>query len=111
VAYKAFAKESGWPDDLRPRAVQILNLLASHGMPLTRKQIAEKIGMPWKGSRKSLHSNDKEGSYLANLQARGLVIKLGKIANTNCGRGSGVSLYTLGPKALSILQQRASNEQ
>ena len=76
-AYKRFARQHGWPDDLRPRAVQILDLLYEQG-PQTRYQIARAIGMPWKGSRKSLVSNDPEGSYLAHLMKRGLVVRLGR---------------------------------
>ena len=75
VAFQKFAERNGWPADLRPRAVQILTLLYEQG-PKTRREIADAIGMPWKGSRKSLVSNDPEGSYLANLVARGLVVQL-----------------------------------
>lgn len=93
VAFRAYALEHGWPAGLRPRAVQILELLHRDG-PKTRRQIAEALGMPWKGSRKSLVSNDPEGSYLAHLMARGLVVSLGRVVR---GRGKGRSchLYSL----------------
>lgn len=71
LSYQRYAERNGWPSDLRPRAVQILNLLAHAGVPLNRRQIADGIGMEWKGSRKSLVSNDPEGSYLAH-RASGL---------------------------------------
>ena len=87
MAFRKYACDAGWPEDLRPRAVQILNLLYHEG-PKTRKEIAAAIGMPWKGSRKSLHSNDREGSYLAHLIARGLVVCLGRCVR---GRGKGLS--------------------
>jgi len=92
-AYREFAIKSGWPEDLRPRAVQILNTLWKNG-PQTRKQLAAAIGMPWKGSRKSLHSNDPEGSYLAHLIKRGLVIALGRIVRGK-GRGFSTQLYSI----------------
>lgn len=93
LAFRQFAAESGWPEDLRPRAVQILDLLAIRG-PMTRREIAEAIGMPWKGSRKSLTSNDAEGSYLAHLMARGLVVSLGRVVR-GVGSGKSVQLYSL----------------
>jgi hypothetical protein len=75
--FREYAAASGWPSDLRPRHVQILDALYVHG-PHTRRQLCERLGMPWKGSRKSLVSNDPEGSYLAHLQARGLVLRTTK---------------------------------
>lgn len=75
VGHARYAR--GWPEDLRHRAVQILDLLYARG-PMTRREIAEALGMPWKGSSKSLVSNDPEGTYLAHLQARGLVVRLGR---------------------------------
>lgn len=93
ASFRRRAREAGWPEDLRPRAVQILEVLYQRG-PMTRRQIAEAIGMPWKGSRKSLASNDPQGSYLAHLQARGLVVRLGRVVK---GKGSGhsVNLYAV----------------
>jgi hypothetical protein len=60
--------------------VQILDALAERG-PMTKAQIAEAIGMPWRGrpSRRILKSRDQEGSYLAHLVKRGLVIQLGRV--------------------------------
>jgi hypothetical protein len=95
LAYNEFARKHGWPDDLRPRAVQICDLLYERG-PHTRSQIAAAVGMPWKGSRKSLVSNDPEGSYLAHLQARGLVVQLPRVVKGR-GRGKSVHLYAIAP--------------
>lgn len=97
LAYDKFASRHGWPADLRPRAVQILDLLYQKG-PHTRRQIADAIGMPWKGTRKSLVSNDPEGSYLAHLIARGLVVA-SKRAHRVHGQGSGKScnVYSIAP--------------
>jgi len=96
-AFRAFARRRGWPEDLRPRAVQILDVLYEQG-PMTRRKIAEEIGMPWKGSRKSLLSNDPEGSYLAHLIARGFVVVV-KRANrvTGQGRGKSTDVYSIPP--------------
>lgn len=94
-AFVEFGARQGWPGIHRPRAVQILNLLYERG-PHTRQQICAAIGMPWKGSRKSLCSNDPEGSYLAHLMARGLVVQLpGRQRTQNRGlrKGSGTSVY------------------
>lgn len=95
LAFRRFALDSGWPEDLRPRAVQILNLLYDNG-PMTRRQLSDAMGMVWKGSRKSLVSNDPEGSYLAHLVNRGLVVNLGKVVK---GKGSGYSVckYAIPP--------------
>ena len=97
------AREMGWPEDLRWRSVQILEALHTRG-PMTRREIAEAIGMPWKGSRKSLVSNDPEGSYLAHLQARGLVIRLGRVVR---GKGSG---YSTNLYSLALHVQKAGKE-
>lgn len=91
--YRDRAIQAGWPADLRFRAVQILNTLWERG-PMTRREIADAIGMPWKGSRKSLVSNDPEGSYLAHLMARGLVVCLGRQVRGE-GKGRSVNLYSL----------------
>jgi hypothetical protein len=85
--------QSGWPRDLRMRSVQILNVLDERG-PMTRRQIAEAVGMPWHEESNSLTSNDSEGTYLAHLQARGLVMRLGRIV-LGKGRGKSVNLYSL----------------
>lgn len=96
-AFRDYAKACGWPEGLRPRAVQILNALWEHG-PMTRREITEAVGMPWKGSRKSLVSNDPGGSYLAYLIRRGLVISLPR-ARQVLGQGMGRSqnIYMLSP--------------
>lgn len=112
LSYRRYAVENGWPADLRPRAVQILNLLSAAGVPLSRRQIADGIGMRWKGSRRSLASNDPEGSYLAHLAARGLVTRLVCAGpHPGPGKGRNIDLYQLGPEAITILAQKAKEEQ
>jgi hypothetical protein len=97
LAFRDYARRHGWPEDLRPRAVQILEVLARCG-PMTRPQIAEAIGMPWRGTRSSLKSNDAAGSYLAELQRRGLVDRSGRIVKGQ-GVGKSISLYALTTEA------------
>lgn len=106
VAWSAASRRCGWPGDLRPRAVQILNLLYERG-PLTRRQIAEAIGMPWKGSRKTLVSNDREGTYLWNLVNRGLVVRLPRLVK-GVGKGRSQHLYTLALGVAPHFEQEAS---
>lgn len=87
------ARRCGWPRNLRPRHVQILNVLYQRG-PMTRRQIADAVGMTWKGSRKSLVSNDPEGTYLWHLVRRGLVVRLPRMVK-GIGKGRSTHLYTL----------------
>lgn len=109
VAHRRFARENGWPETLRPRQVQILNLLAAAGTPLSREQIATACGMPWKGRTTGMLCNGEGTTYLSDLMRRDLVVTLGRIGKPDTGRrSSGVYLYTLGPKALAILQERAN---
>lgn len=116
VLYRGFSAKHGWPHGLRPRAVQILELLfAEFPVPLSRRQIAARLGMPWKGSRASLCSNDTEGSYLAHLAARGLVIRSPRTAPVGVsrrgnGQGCGVCLYTLTPAARKLKSQFLSQK-
>lgn len=89
------AREAGWPEDLRLRAVQMLNVLWERG-PQTRRQLCDAIGMKWLGSRKSLVSNDPGGTYLTYLIKRGLVISLGRIGTVHGkGKGRSVQVYSL----------------
>lgn len=84
------ATAAGWPAELRGREVQILEALIQRG-PMTRPEIAAAIGMPWKGSRKSLRGRVNGGSYLAALMRRGLVA-CAKKARTVKGQGRGRSM-------------------
>lgn len=93
-AHRDLAIRSGWPEDLLLRETQILNALWEHG-PQTRYQLCEAIGMPWKGSRQSMHSNRPDGSYLAHLLKRGLVVTVGKRVVRTGRRGGNLTLYSL----------------
>lgn len=114
-AFRLFAERSGWPNDLRPRAVQILNVLAARG-PMTAFELASAIGMPVgpfpSGKRRILlASNDPEGTYTAHLMARGLVLYVrGKSLGAGSGRGRGrrPGHYILTAEALEMAAQRAA---
>ncbi len=111
-SYRRYARENGWPEDLRPRCVQVLNVLASKGA-MTRLAIHLAIGMSVRriaeSQRHALSSNDPEGSYLAHLMARGLVAPL-KRAVKGKGIGTSVNLYMLTGQALALLEARIARE-
>lgn len=100
--FQQFAVDHGWPADLRIRGVQILELLLIEPA-LTRREISDRLGLTWKGARESLNSNDPEGSYLANLAARGLVIKSPRVPSGETGKrkrqGKTVCYYSASPLA------------
>lgn len=103
--WRAYARESGWPDDLGPRYVQILNLLHQHG-PQTKRQLSDRMGLVWKGCRSSLTSNDPSGSYLGYLTKRGLVVNLGRCVY-NGRQGANTALYSL---PLHVMPQQPQGE-
>lgn len=95
LSFKLRAIVAGWPADLRPREVQIVEALSARG-PMTRREIADAIGMPWKGSRKSLTGSVPGGTYLAHLVSLGLVVSLGRVGTVRGrGRGYSVQVYSL----------------
>lgn len=112
-AFKKFARANGWPEDLRPREVQILNVLAARGVPMTRPELAEAIGMRndrmgANGTLALLCGSGPGGTYTASLVRRGLLAVMER-GHTVHGRGRGRSrhLYFLGPQALAILGEQA----
>lgn len=115
LAFRQFAEKHGWPAHLSPRAVQIVQHLYKIG-PMTKRQIAAVVGMPFKGSKKTLCSSTPGGSYLAELQRAELVIRLPRAVDHG-GRGRQVSIYMMAPSAcpnpaavspISIDQSRSS---
>jgi hypothetical protein len=98
-SWRKLAREHGWPDTINGRTVchrhiQILDALWGHG-PQTREQLAERIGLPWHGSRHTFKTKGRVGgSYLAELAHAGLVMRLGKII-AGQGKGHSVNLYAL----------------
>lgn len=114
LAYRPYAVENGWPEDCRPREVQILNVLADRGVPMTRLELAEAIGMRTdrtdrNGKPDLLKGNGPGGTYTASLARRGLVARLRRAhVVRGMGKGKGSDLYCLGPVALQLLERRAS---
>jgi hypothetical protein len=115
LMHRRYAVENGWPAELLPREVQILNVLARAGVPLSRLEIARAIGMRTDredrpGHLALLTGNGPGGTYTASLMRRGLVACL-KRAITGRGRGRSIDAYYLGPAALNILRTRACQQQ
>lgn len=110
MAYRRYALECGWPGDLPPRAVQILNVLAEHG-PQTSLALARTLGMRTAGKRNcellkaSAHSAllKGHGTYTGLLVARGLVSHQRRSGGPGSGRRGGrlPGLYTLTPAAIT----------
>jgi hypothetical protein len=125
MGYRRYARECGWPEDLPPRAVQILNVLAEHG-PKTRLELAEAIGMPTtkvgcNGGLKLLtassHSSLMKGhaSYPGLLKARGLIIEQRRSVGPGNGkglRGNGrlPGVYMLTPAAITIREKNLERQ-
>lgn len=112
LAYRKYARECCWPEDLRPREVQILNVLAEHG-PKTGLELAAAIGARTDlinrgngGGRKWLAGNGPGGTYTATLRRRGLIYYAGRY---QAGRGKGKSrlpgVYMLTPHAIAIREE------
>jgi len=96
-AYQQYVRDRGWPDYLRPRHSQILDLLYEHG-PKTRLEIAEAIG--WnvgRGQRTLLASKYGHGSYLADLVTVGLVIRSRYREVRGQSKGQSVFRYFIAP--------------
>ncbi len=110
MAYRKFAGENGWPEELRPREVQILNALAARGVSMTMLELATAIGM--RTDRRDAHhahvllsGNGPGGTYTASLARGGYLIR--HVRGTGGHRGCR-DLYSLGPRALDILHRRAA---
>lgn len=115
-AFRLYALENGWPDDFRPREVQILNALATHG-PMTAEQIAEKIGMRTDlvncvhGGKKLLSGCNRKrpngsayGTYTASLMERGMIVYIHRSSPSGRrGHGRIQGLYMLTAAAIEII--------
>jgi DNA-binding CsgD family transcriptional regulator len=116
-AHKKFARDRGWPEDLKFRQVQILELLWKNG-PMTREQLALALGLtkkPKAGTNSvavdgqvrwwyPMHCNTRghhcDTSYTGDLLRRGLLVTLGRIVRNKGrgprgGQGRNTYLYTL----------------
>ncbi len=89
--YQRFAVDRGWPPSLRPREIQIVDLLYERG-PMTRRQIVDLLGLGGDNQRKWLSCRHGRGSYIANLMYAGLVVR--SAHKTVKGVGKGRSVYT-----------------
>lgn len=90
-ARKDFAIKNGWREDLLPVAVMILNLLARKGMPLTAMEIGKELSLKYQSF----------GRYISELRRRGLLIRFIRFTLK-----SKIVTYSLGPVALTILEER-----
>lgn len=91
--FRLYAQRYGWPEDFRPREVQICEALRRRG-PMTRKELVAALGMRWRGVHNSLSGNGPGGSYLATLMRRGVVVCLGRVVRTG-RKGGNLCLYSL----------------
>jgi hypothetical protein len=89
--FKQLARDLGWPDTLSLRSVQIIEMLYQRG-PMTRRQLAQAIDMPWKGSKTFSNRRVPGQSYTAELIRSGLVIVLQRAVRRG-GKGNNDSLY------------------
>lgn len=102
-AYRDFSISHGWPTTVRPRGVQILELLIAEPC-LTRRQICDRLGLMWISTRRNgLKSNDNVngGTYLSNLMHDGLVIASPRI-KYGAGKGQSHRVYSASPLALQM---------
>ncbi len=88
---RRYAARSNWPASLSLRQVQILNVLAATGLPTKMTQIAAVIG---------LRPNDC-AKHVKALTGAGLVVRIST---------GNAATYTLGPVALSILEEKVKCE-
>lgn len=95
LAFSDYARGRGWPADIRPRQVQILDVIYERG-PMSKRQICDAIGMRWKGSshKTRMASNEPGGSYLAGLLRRGLLVSV-KRAVRSPRAGESADLYLI----------------
>lgn len=108
LAHRKFARDHGWPEDLKFRQVQILELLWQNG-PMTKNEIGQALGMRVKcnrhhGPHYPMMCNDPSNrattSYTGDLLRRGLIISLGRIVRNRppgakSAQGHNTVLYSL----------------
>lgn len=94
AAFARWAVAQGWPADTPPRCVQILNLIWERG-PMTRREVAAALGLPWKGIRKTFAATSLPGgSWFAVLLRRGLLVSFRRVVN-NHRKGGNTDIYSL----------------
>lgn len=94
AAFRKYAADRGWPADLRPREVQILETLWHLG-PQTLPELARRIGCRPNKRGKLLHGNGPGGTYTATLLRRGLILAIPVSRTGNLRRPR--FLYSIAP--------------
>lgn len=105
--YWSIGPRLGWPMGVRFRAVQLLECLLRHPNGMTRSQLRDHLGL----TPGQMSGNDTQGTYLANLIARGLVAAAARVIPTGrkiirkgsvapVGSGQNVHLYFSTPLAV-----------
>ena len=103
-AFKRRAREAGWPEDLKPRQVEILNLLWDNG-PMTREALGQAMGLkkkprttphcrPWFAMHCNTTGHKCDTSYTGDLLRRGMIVTLGRVVKGR-GQGGNVCMYSL----------------
>lgn len=102
----SFATSLGWPEGVRYRAVQILELMVQLGRPVVRSELPQLLNVP---PSKVFKSNDPQGTYLGNLISRGLVAAATKVIDPGLLTEQKaplpkrkINLYFLTPAALQM---------
>jgi hypothetical protein len=78
---------AGWPEDLRPREVDILDVIWRNG-PMTKREIAAALG------KKMIHSGVNCPDYFGSLQKLGLLVKITRAVQRS-GKNRNLSVYLL----------------
>lgn len=90
----ALAIGAGWPAGINPAEVRVLDLLHERG-PMTRRQICEALGVPWRGDGRELRcSSPRHQSRLSRLIHLGLVCIPATTPNPS-GTGRPCKVYSL----------------
>jgi DNA-binding CsgD family transcriptional regulator len=89
--HRRFVLQSGWPIDLKPLEVRVLNVLAERGGYMTRKEIARGIGCRSPDQRDWFKCGYGSQTALGNLMRRGLIRRSN--GRTRKGQGKGGSSY------------------
>lgn len=101
LAFRKHARERGWPEDLGPREVQIIELLCDHG-PQTLRQLVVRMGLR-RDRKYPLCGGTPGRSYPSELERRGLAYRVMRVIK-DPNTGNLVDLYFPTMAALEIRQ-------
>jgi hypothetical protein len=110
-AIAEYARTRGWPEGLKRRQVQILELLWKNG-PMTREDIGKTLKLRriartypsgtvgyWYPMHCNTPGHGADSSYMGDLLKRGLIINLGRVVRNkpegSTGQGRNTCLYSL----------------